>query len=83
MDERFAIYNDLITMASELARGEGVPDWSDHVFFRSTPVGERREIMKALRNADDAMRQYAIRLRDIADKLSAQMKHHSAGEKQT
>jgi len=67
------VHNDLIKLAAELVRGEGVPDWSDHKFYRTTPRGERREIMGALRDADDALRSYGIRLKAIADKLSEQI----------
>lgn len=67
------VHSDLIKLAAELVRGEGVPDWSDHKFYRSTPNGERREIMEALRYADEALRNYGVRLKAIADKLSEQI----------
>lgn len=67
------IHTDLILMAAQLVRGEGVPDWSEHKFYRSTPVGEQRDMLKALREADDALRSYGIRLRAIADRISAEV----------
>lgn len=68
-----SIYSDLIKMAAELVRGEGVPDWSERAFRSSTPKSERRDMMKALRDADEALRVYGIRLREIADKVSAEI----------
>ena len=70
----WSIHVDLIRMAAQLARGEGVPDWSEHTFYRSTPVGERRDMMKALRDADEALRSYGSRLKAIADKVSAEIR---------
>lgn len=66
-----AIHGDLIRLAAQLVRGEGVPDWSEYRFCQSTAIGDRRNILKALRDADDAMRIYGIRVREIADKIRA------------
>lgn len=67
-------HSAIIKIAAELARGEGVADWSAHKFYRTTPMGERRDIMNALRNADEALRVYAVRLRSVADVLSAEIR---------
>jgi hypothetical protein len=64
-----SLRGDLIRIAAQLVRGEGVPDWSGHKFYRSTPRGEQREMLKALRDADEALRRYGIQLKEIADKL--------------
>jgi hypothetical protein len=64
------VHSDLIKLAAQLVRGEGVPDWSERKFYQSTPRAERRDMLKALRDADDALRVYGIRVREIADKLS-------------
>lgn len=68
-----SIHADLIRVAAQLVRGEGVPDWSEHKFYQTTPRNERRDMLKALRDADDALRVYGIRLREIADKVSAEI----------
>lgn len=67
------IHSALIQMAAELVRGEGVPDWSEQRFYRSTPKAEQRRMLKALRAADESLRSYGIRLKDIADKVAAEM----------
>jgi hypothetical protein len=68
------IHSDLMHLAAQLVRGEGVPDWSEHKFCSTTPVTERRAILQALRQADESMRSYAVRLKAILDRLSAEMK---------
>lgn len=65
-------YIDLIDLAHEMACSSGMPSehWDDHKWLRSTPITERRRILKEAQKANDRCRDWAVRLRTIADRLS-------------
>lgn len=67
------VHSDLINLAAELVRGEGLPTCFENGFYASTPKIERRRITKAMDDVDERCRQWAIRLKTIADKLSQQI----------
>lgn len=71
---QLGIYTDLMKLAAEMARGDGMPDWSEHQFCRSTPTSERSAILQALRDADEIVVTYALRLRAIVDRLAAEIR---------
>lgn len=67
------VHSDLIKLAAELVRGDGLPTCFDNGFYASTPKIERRRITKAMEDVDERCRQWAVRLKTIADKLSEQI----------
>jgi hypothetical protein len=65
-------YADLIKLAAEMVRGEGMPTCFDGEFYASTPLCERRRIMKAMADVEERCKVWGIRLRNIADRLAQQ-----------
>lgn len=66
-----AVYSDLIKLAAELVRGQGLPtSYDDGEFFVSTPQAERRRILKAVADTEERCKAWGVRVRHIADKLS-------------
>lgn len=67
-------YAELINLAHEMALGTDMPSehWGDHQWLRSTPITERRRILKEAEKANDRCRDWAARLKAIADRLSKQ-----------
>lgn len=74
------IYSDLIKLAAQMAKGEGVADWSERVFSTGTPSYERRDMLSALRAADEAGITHALQLRAIADRLSVEIRSSNETE---
>ena len=63
------VRSDLIKLAAAFVRGEVAPDWSEHKWCSTTPVTERRQVMRMLRDMDERIREYGVQLKNIADKL--------------
>jgi hypothetical protein len=72
-------YAELINLAAEMAQGKDMPSpyWDDHKWYRSTPLAERRGVLKSAEKANDRCRDWAMRIRAVADRLSEQ---HSGDE---
>ena len=64
-------YSRLIKLAAEIAQAKGMisPYWDDHKWYASTPLAERRRLIKLAENADSQCKDWAIRLRDAADAI--------------
>lgn len=73
-------YADLIDLTAEMAHGSGMPSehWDDHPWQKTTGINERRRVLREAAKANDQCRDWAVRLRAIADRLSKQ--HNSAPE---
>ena len=61
----------MIFLAAEIVRCTNMPsehrdDWK---WYATTPMAERRKVLKAAERANDQCREWAIRLRGISDKL--------------
>lgn len=69
-------YAELINLAAEMARGTDMPSehWDDHKWLRSTPITERRRVLKQAEKANDRCRDWAYRLKAVADRISQQGK---------
>jgi hypothetical protein len=67
-------YAELINLAAEMARGKGMPSpyIDDYGLPKSTPVGAKCTMMEVANIAQDQSRDWAIRLRAIADRLGPQ-----------
>lgn len=64
-------YAELINLAAELARGDGLPTCFDEDnFYKSTPVAERRRVRAALVKMENRCKDWAVRVRAVADRLS-------------
>lgn len=75
------VRSGLIHLAAEMAQGKTLPScFEDGNFYASTPVSERRRILKAIDDMGDSLRLYAIRIRDLADKIPGAIRTHSATE---
>lgn len=74
-------YAELINLAAEMAQGRGMVSehWDDHKWYRSTPMAERRNVIEAAMKANEQCRDWAVRLRAIANRLSEQ--HTAEGGK--
>jgi hypothetical protein len=59
--------SQLITIAAGLARGTYLPGINTEDWYASTPVAERRRIIKALEEAEESHKLLAILLRRLAD----------------
>lgn len=66
-------HRELIHLAAEMARGVGLPSESpeDRGFCKSTPLKERRRVMKEAELARETAKIWAIRVRAAADLLAA------------
>ena len=66
-------YAELINLAAEMARCAGMPSplIDDAYFYRSTPVAERRRYRQVAERAEEQAKQWAVRLRAVADRLSS------------
>jgi hypothetical protein len=69
-------YAELINLAAEMARSTNMPSefWEDWKWYATTPIAERRKVLKAAEKANDQCRDWAVRLRTIADRISKQGK---------
>lgn len=63
-------YAELINLAAELATGKGLPTYPDGEFYATTPERERRRILKAMTDVDERCKDWAVRVRAVADRLS-------------
>lgn len=68
-------YAELINLAAEMVRGTDMPSehWDDHKWQRTTGINERRRILKEAERANDRCRDWANRLRAIADRLGTEV----------
>lgn len=66
-------HSELIRLAAEMARAEGMPSpyLEDHAFYVSTPMAERRRLIAVAQKAENQCRDWAMRLRAVADALAA------------
>jgi hypothetical protein len=67
-------YAELINLAAEMVRGTGMPspyveDWR---WYASTCQSQQNIVLEAAERANEQCKQWAIRLRSIADRLSEQ-----------
>lgn len=67
-------HRELIHLAAEMARGIGLPSefQEDHAFCKSTPLKERRRILKQAELARETAKVWAVRVRAAADLLAAE-----------
>lgn len=67
-------HSALIKLAVEMVRGTNMPSefWDDWKWYSTTPITERRKVLKAAERANNQCRDWAVRLRMIADRLSEQ-----------
>lgn len=65
-------YSELINLASEMVRGVGMVSehYDDHKWCLTTPLRERRRIIKEAQKANDQARDWAMRVKAVADRLS-------------
>lgn len=69
--ELFNVHGGLIQLAAEFTRGSCIPDWSDSACFcKGTPERDRAKVRQAFRLVDDKLKDYAVALRNLADRLS-------------
>lgn len=71
-DPRVSAHGELIRVAAELARGDWLPspyydDWS---WYRSTPMSERRDILRKMEALHEQAKRAAMRIRQAADELA-------------
>jgi hypothetical protein len=59
----------LIVIAADLARGDGMisPYYDDHKWCKSTPLRERRRIIREAERADAQCKDLAMRIRRALD----------------
>ena len=59
----------LIQIAAQLAQGKGMvsPYWDDHEWCKSTPMRERRRIIKLAQAADSQCKDLAMRIKYALD----------------
>lgn len=71
-------YAELINLAAEMARCISMPSpfVDDEFFCRSTPLADRRRYREMATLAEWQAKEWAVRVRAIADRLS---KQHGAG----
>ncbi len=64
-------YAELINLAAEMVRGTDMPSQylGDHKWQKTTGINERRRILKEAVKANDRCRDWAVRLRAIANRL--------------
>jgi hypothetical protein len=62
----------LIALAAEMTRGVGMPSnfAEDRKFYLTTPKAERRRILAEAEVALETARQWAVRVRRVADRLA-------------
>ena len=70
---------ELINLAAEMVRGTDMPSehWDDHPWQKTTGINERRRVLKEAEKANDRCKDWATRLKAIADRISQQ---HGAGQ---
>ena len=59
---------ELIRLAAKLARGELLPSIDVEHWYRSTPIAERRSIIKAMDDAHEAHKELAMQVKKLADR---------------
>lgn len=65
-------YAELINLAAEMARGLNMPlcSYEDNGFYASTPKAERKRLTALAERADRQSKDWAVRVRAVADRLS-------------
>ena len=67
------IHSDLIKLAAEILRTPNMPlTFEYRTWYASTPIAERRAVCKEAEAAHEQCRQWAIKIKAIADRLSPQ-----------
>jgi len=66
-------YSKLIHIAAEMVRGEGLPSpyAEDHNWYRTTPVAQRVAVEREYERASNRCKEWAMRIKAVADQLSA------------
>lgn len=62
--------SQLITVAAGLARGTYLPGIDTETWYATTPIAERRRIIKAMEDAEESHKLLAILLKRLADSAS-------------
>jgi hypothetical protein len=63
-------HSDLIKLAAAILRAPNMPlSIEDRKWYRTTPIAERREIIREADAAHEQCRLWAIQIKEIADKL--------------
>ncbi len=70
MNEQEA-YSQLIRLAAQMARGDGLMSsfYEDHKWYKSTPMAERRRIIREAVTVDSMCKEWAIGVKQAADVL--------------
>jgi hypothetical protein len=68
---RHEAYSSLIKVAAILARGEGLmsPYYEDHQWCSTTPMAERRRIIREAEKVDSLCKDLAMRIKYAADAI--------------
>lgn len=66
-------YSALIKLAHEMVMGEALPSpfYEDHKFYVSTPMAERRQMVKQFEKVNDLAKDWAMRIKAAADAMNA------------
>lgn len=66
-------YAELINLAAEMAQERNMPSshYEDHGFYSSTPKAERKRLIAIAEKAGNQSKDWAMRVRAVADRLSS------------
>lgn len=64
-------YSQLIKLAAQMARGDGLMSsfYEDHKWYKSTPMAERRRIVREAETVDSMCKDWAMGVKAAADAL--------------
>jgi hypothetical protein len=79
---RHEAYSQLIRLAAQMARGEGLMSsfYEDHKWYKSTPMAERRRIVREAETVDSMCKDWAMGVREAADVLMRSTNSGGGGE---
>jgi hypothetical protein len=75
-------YAQLIRLAAQMARGDGLMSsfYEDHKWYKSTPMAERRRIVREAETVDSMCKEWAMGVKAAADVLRS-ADHTNGGER--